>query len=59
MDTFKVHPVKTRKLAQDQYSRTHTLIMLPVGASIVSVCKFMFLRSLGLQTDGRMFFGDM
>ena len=54
MDTFR-NPVKTSKLAQDQYSRTHTLTyMIPVGVSKVSVCKHMFLRTLGLKTDGRV-----
>ena len=45
--------MKSRKNAQDEYTRSHSLIYsLPLSTSKESVCKFMFLRTLGLKTDG-------
>uniref|UniRef100_UPI00358E51E8 uncharacterized protein isoform X1 n=1 Tax=Myxine glutinosa TaxID=7769 RepID=UPI00358E51E8 len=48
-----INPIKSRKEAQDQYTRSHTLIyQLPLSTSKVSVCKSMFLWTLGMKTDG-------
>ena len=48
-----IAPVKSRTTTQMEYSRANTLrYFLPFETTKVSVCKTMFMATLGIKTDG-------
>lgn len=48
-----ISPVKSRKTAKTEHTRNHTIqYSLPLSSTKENVCKTMFLRTLGLKTDG-------
>lgn len=50
-----ITPVKQRTSGNVDFKRSHTLgYSLPIGNTKKSVCKAMFLATLGLKTDGRV-----
>ena len=54
-DHMTVKDVSTRKVVNDNYTRNHTVIyQLPLSSSKVTVCKNMFMRTLGMKADGML-----
>ena len=52
---ISIHDVSRHSQSSANYARKHTLqYSLPVGLEKIPVCKVMFLRNLGLKTDGRV-----